>query len=203
MNDMTVTYEGMSDVRTLIVNDEVWFALVDVCKILELTNQKMVAQRLDDDERGKFSLPRQGETWFVNEAGLYHVILTSKSEKSRPFRRWVTHEVLPSLRKQGFYSMLTPEKLMEVLKEKQHEDSTYLDAIDKQAIKRELVNERRNACVEATRELWLKHFFKYDRATFIGELKRIWAGDAVMFHRYRDKYDKDERLKAKGGIITF
>lgn len=144
MNDTMVLAFNDTEVRSITEENEIWFALVDVCKILELSNPRRVAQRLDDDEKRNFKLRLPGrDPWFVNEPGLYHVILTSKSEKAVPFRRWVTHEVLPSIRKHGFYSLLTKEKLIEVLTDKQREDNTYLDCIDKQAIKRQVLQETR------------------------------------------------------------
>ena len=181
--------------------------MVDVCKILELSNPRRVAQRLDDDERRNFKLPRQGNTWFVNEPGLYHVILTSKSEKAVPFRRWVTHEVLPSIRKQGFYSLLTKEKLIEVLTDKQREDSTYLDCIDKQAIKRQVLQETREKRIEETRKIWVREFSGKVEPDFSPEIKRelsqIWEGDMPMFHKYLDKYHSDCYKKQKGKPILF
>lgn len=104
MNELTIwTYEN-TDVRTIEKDGETWWALVDVCDVLELTNNRMVADRLDEDERRKFNLPRQGETWFINESGLYSVILRSDKPQAKPFRRWVTHEVLPEIRKTGSYN---------------------------------------------------------------------------------------------------
>jgi phage antirepressor YoqD-like protein len=73
----------------------------------------MIADRLDEDERAKFNLGRQGETNIVNESGLYNVILRSDKEEAKPFRKWVTSDVLPSIRKHGAY--MTPEKLKEVI----------------------------------------------------------------------------------------
>ena len=174
-NTMTLAFND-TEVRSITADDEIWFALVDVCKILELSNPRRVAQRLDDDEKRNFKLRLAGsDPWFVNEPGLYHVILTSKSEKAVPFRRWVTHEVLPSIRKQGFYSLLTKEKLIEVLTDKQREDSTYLDCIDKQAIKRQLLQETRENKVDETRKLWIEHFNDGDTPSFARALKEIWA----------------------------
>ena len=69
----------------------------------------------------KFNLPRQGETWFVNEAVLYEVILTSRSEKAKPFRRLVTHVILPSIRKNGYYSTMSDEELYQILGERLQE----------------------------------------------------------------------------------
>ena len=202
-NTMTLAFND-TEVRSITADDEIWFALVDVCKILELSNPRRVAQRLDDDEKRNFKLRLAGsDPWFVNEPGLYHVILTSKSEKAVPFRRWVTHEVLPSIRKQGFYSLLTKEKLIEVLTDKQREDSTYLDCIDKQAIKRQLLQETREKKVDETRKLWIEHFNDEDTPSFARALKEIWAGDMPMYHKYLDKYHSDLNKKQRGQIVLF
>ena len=202
-NTITLAFND-TEVRSITADDEIWFALVDVCKILELSNPRRVAQRLDDDEKRNFKLRLAGsDPWFVNEPGLYHVILTSKSEKAVPFRRWVTHEVLPSIRKQGFYSLLTKEKLIEVLTDKQREDSTYLDCIDKQAIKRQLLQETRDKKVDETRKLWIEHFNDGDTPTFARALKEIWAGDMPMYHKYLDKYNSDLNKKQRGQIVLF
>lgn len=207
MNNTMVLAFNDTEVRSITEENEIWFALVDVCKILELSNSRMVADYLDDDERRKFNLPRQGNTWFVNEPGLYHVTLTSKSEKAVPFRRWVTHEVLPSIRKQGFYSLLTKEKLIEVLTDKQREDSTYLDCIDKQAIKRQVLQETREKRIEETRKIWIREFSDKAEPDFSPEIKRelgqIWEGDMPMFHKYLDKYHSDFYKKQKGKIVLF
>ena len=202
-NTMTLAFND-TEVRSITADDEIWFALVDVCKILELRNPTRVAQRLDDDEKRNFKLRLAGsDPWFVNEPGLYHVILTSKSEKAVPFRRWVTHDVLPSIRKQGFYSLLTKEKLIEVLTDKQREDSTYLDCIDKQAIKRQLLQETREKKVDETRKLWIEHFNDGDTPSFARALKEIWAGDMPMYHKYFDKYHSDLNKKQRGQIVLF
>lgn len=93
------------EIRTITKDDEPMFCLADVCKALEMSNPTMVAQRLDDDERTKLDLGRQGETNFITESGLYAVILRSDKPNAKKFRKWVTSEVLPSIRKTGSYSM--------------------------------------------------------------------------------------------------
>lgn len=103
-------------IRTVTVDDEPMFCLADVCKALELSNSRVVSTRLDDDERRKLELPRQGETWFITESGLYAVILRSDKPNAKKFRKWVTSEVLPSIRKNGGYidgqEHLSDEELM-------------------------------------------------------------------------------------------
>ena len=82
---------------------EPWFVAKDVCDILEISNTSDALKRLDDDERSRFNLGRQGETNIVNEAGLYVLVLGSRKPEAHEFQRWVTHEVLPSIRKTGGY----------------------------------------------------------------------------------------------------
>lgn len=93
-----------AELRTLTDEaGEPWFVAKDVCDILGHSNVSMALDRLDDDERSKFNLGRQGETNIVNEAGLYSLVLGSRKPEAHEFKRWVTHEVLPSIRKHGAY----------------------------------------------------------------------------------------------------
>ena len=82
---------------------EPWFVAKDVCAILEISNPSDALKRLDDDERSRFNLGRQGETNIVNEAGLYVLVLGSRKPEAHEFKRWVTHKVLPQIRKTGGY----------------------------------------------------------------------------------------------------
>lgn len=92
---------------------EPWFVAKDVCDALELSNVTVALQRLDGDERAKFNLGRQGDTNVVNEAGLYTLILGSKKKEARAFKRWVTHEVLPAIRRHGAYA--TPRTIEDII----------------------------------------------------------------------------------------
>lgn len=97
--------ENLGSVRTVLLNNEVWFCIKDVCDILELTNPTVVAKRLDEDEKAKFDLGlKNGElTNFTNESGLYTLILRSDKPEAKPFRKWITSEVIPAIRKTGRY----------------------------------------------------------------------------------------------------
>ena len=103
-NELTVWNYGDNDVRILMIDDEPWLVLADVCRVLELSNPTIVAGRLDADERAKFNLGRQGETTIISESGFYSVVLRSDKPQAKPFRKWVTSVVLPSIRKNGFYA---------------------------------------------------------------------------------------------------
>ena len=81
--------------------------LADVCKVLELGSPHKVADRLEDDEKGRSLIPTLGgsqSATIINESGLYNVILRSDKPEAKPFRKWVTSEVLPSIRKTGAYN---------------------------------------------------------------------------------------------------
>lgn len=105
----TLSYEN-SQIRTVQRDGEIWWVLSDVCTVLGLKNPSKVASRLDEDERSNFELGRQGKANIINESGLYSVILRSDKPETKQFKRWITHEVLPSLRKTGSYSMNKPAK---------------------------------------------------------------------------------------------
>lgn len=117
MNNLQIFKNSeFGEIRTVTVNEEPMFCLTDICKALEMSNPTMVAQRLDDDERTKLDLGRQGETNFITESGLYAVILRSDKPNAKKFRKWVTSEVLPSIRKNGGYiagqENMTDDELM-------------------------------------------------------------------------------------------
>lgn len=95
-------------IRMIVRRGEPWWVLKDITEVLGLSNSRMVADRLDDDEKGVSQTDTPGgkqEVTVVNEAGLYSVILRSDKPEAKRFRRWVTHEVLPAIRKTGRYSL--------------------------------------------------------------------------------------------------
>lgn len=96
---------------------DVWFNLNDICRALEIANSRNVKSRLDEDVCLTDTLETNGGTQkatFVNESGLYEVILRSDSPKAKPFRKWVCSEVIPSIRKHGAY--MTSETIEDILK---------------------------------------------------------------------------------------
>lgn len=120
MNKVTIfKYEESKLVRTLNLNGEPWFVLRDVCEVLGLGNSRMVADRLDEDEKGVSQIDTLGgvqNATIISESGLYNVILRSDKPEAKPFRKWVTAVVLPSIRKNGGYiagqEELSPQELM-------------------------------------------------------------------------------------------
>ena len=105
MNDLQIFVYSGEQLRTIQRPDGLWWVLRDVCQVLGLSNPTVVASLLEDDERTKFNLGRQGEAIIINEPGLYAVILRSDKPEAKSFKRWVTHEVLPSIRRTGGYTV--------------------------------------------------------------------------------------------------
>jgi prophage antirepressor-like protein len=120
MNELTNVFQyGGNELRTILKDGEPWFAAKDVCDVLELSNPSVAISRLDEDEVTKFNLGGLvGEINAVNEAGLYSLILGSRKPEAKQFKRWVTHEVLPSIRKTGQYikPLSEKEQLMAAMK---------------------------------------------------------------------------------------
>lgn len=121
MNKVTIfKYEENKLVRTMNVSGEPWFVLKDVCDVLGLSTPARVAERLDSDEVSQAhlidSMGRSQEMTIISESGLYNVILRSDKPEAKPFRKWVTAVVLPSIRKNGGYiagqEELSPQELM-------------------------------------------------------------------------------------------
>lgn len=113
MNEVAIFNNSQfGEIRLIEQNSEPWFVLADVCKVLELSNPSMVAKKLDVDERAKSDLGLQERNvTLVNESGLYAVILRSDKPQAKPFRKWVTSEVLPAIRKTGEYKAKPADEL--------------------------------------------------------------------------------------------
>ena len=115
MNNGIQVFENsdFGKVRVIERDGEPWFVAADVCSVLDLSNPTIAVSRLDEDERAKFNLGRQGDATIVNEPGLYTLVLGSRKPEAKAFKRWITHEVIPTIRKHGAY--ITPDKIEEIL----------------------------------------------------------------------------------------
>jgi len=130
-------------VRVVEENGQPWWVLKDVCKALDIENPRFVRTRLDDDEVGSFNLPHPQslDKWLkmtcINESGLYAVILRSDKPKARAFRKWVTSDILPSIRKHQVY--IAPETLKRMREDQIFADDLLKILTDAQEINRSLV----------------------------------------------------------------
>lgn len=141
MSELQIFNFENNQVRTQIINNEPWFVAADVCQILELTNATMALSRLDEDERSKFNLGRQGEANVINEFGLYNLVLSSRKPEAKSFKRWITHEVVPAIRKTGSYQTpMSQEDIMIATLETQKEIKQRLNNVtnDVEGLKKEI-----------------------------------------------------------------
>lgn len=122
MNDLKVFENpNVGKVRVVERNGEPWFVAVDVCRVLGLDDTGRAVSRLDDDELTRIKIGSGGqmrEAYAVNESGLYALVLGSRKPEAKAFKRWVTHEVLPAIRRTGRYEApgaegITPAMVLE------------------------------------------------------------------------------------------
>lgn len=133
------------EVRSFLIAEQPWFVAKDVCDILTITNHKDAVKELDTDEVGKSyltdALGRRQQNLIISESGLYALIFKSRKPEAKAFRKWVTAEVLPTIRKKGFYK--TPSK-----------QDDYIDARDVPHSK-ELVNNYAVTTIYLNEKLYL------------------------------------------------
>lgn len=182
MNSLKIfTNNQFGQMRTVLIEGEPWFVAADVCSALEI--DRTATRRLDDDEKGVYSTHTLGgpqEASIVNEFGLYSLILGSRKPEAKAFKRWVTHEVLPAIRKQGYYSTLTDGQLLEVIEERRRTDNNYL-ADGMEQIQERLTAERWDRMRD---EIWPARF-DYDAAELNAMIEKVWCGDAMGCEKAR------------------
>lgn len=117
MNDLTVfKFEGTREVRTVIKDGEPWFVAKDICDILGIQNTSDAVRNLDDDElvsEKAISGGQVREMLCVSESGLYALVMRSNKPQAKAFRKWVTSEVLPAIRKTGQYTVTATNMISE------------------------------------------------------------------------------------------
>lgn len=108
MNNLKIfKNDKFGEIRVCMNDGEPWFVANDACRILELGDTSKAVSRLDDDEKGTNSIPTPGgvqNVLVVNEPGLYSLVLGSRKPEAKEFKRWLTHEVIPAIRKRGIYA---------------------------------------------------------------------------------------------------
>lgn len=179
MTMLTVFTYTEHDVRTLVVDDEPWFVARDVCDVLEIAQTASSLRLLDDDERGVHSVHTPGgeqQMATVNEAGLYSLILRSRKPEAKQFKRWVTHDVLPQIRKTGSYNAPTAISFEEMTAQVIHGLQERIDAA--QARAREL---------EAPAKAWTAlssaegDFSVSDAAKILGRERGVSTGPRKLY----------------------
>lgn len=195
MNNLQVfSYEG-KEVRTIQESGEPWWVLKDVCEVLELSNSRMVAERLDEDEKGVSIVDTLGgkqELTVISESGLYNVILLSRKPEARKFKRWVTHEILPSIRKHGAY--MTSDKLEEIMNDPDAWIKLLTTLKEERQAKERL---QLQATVDRPKVVFADAVSVSDGTILIGELAKILKGNGIEIGQNR----LFERLRQDGFLI--
>ncbi len=105
-------FQEAFDVRVILINDDPWFIASDLAKVLEYTHVPHMVRMCDDDEKGVQivdTLGGQQKTTVISEPGLYRIMAASRSERAKPFQRWLFHTVLPTIRRTGSYTLPVPQ----------------------------------------------------------------------------------------------
>lgn len=120
MTDLQIfNNDRFGQIRIVPVDGELMFVAKDVCDCLEITKHRDAISRLDSDERGSVKLDTPGgkqDIAAINEYGLYNLVLSSRKPEAKEFKRWITHDVIPAIRKTGSYSIAIPKTLPEALR---------------------------------------------------------------------------------------
>lgn len=179
-------------IRGGLIDNEPYFVFVDVCSTLDIKNPSDAIKQIDEDERARLNLGRQGEAWAINESGLYRLIMRSDKPNAKPFQKWVTKEVLPSIRKHGIYATETtiesmisnPDFAIQLLITLKEEKASRIEA------------ERRNAVLmhatktytttEIAKELGLKSAIALNNKLAERKVQFKQNGTWVLYSKYAD-----------------
>ena len=195
MNNLQVfSYEG-KEVRTIAKSGEPWWVLKDVCEVLELSNSRMVADRLDEDEKGVSNVDTLGgkqALTVISESGLYNVILLSRKPEARKFKRWVTHDILPSIRKHGAY--ITSDKLEEMM----NDPDAWIKVLTALKVERQEKEQLKlQVTVDRPKVIFADAVSVSEGTILIGELAKILKGNGIDIGQNR----LFERLRQEGFLI--
>ena len=188
------SYEG-NEVRTVQKGSEILWVLKDVCGILGIEKYRDAATRLDDDEREPVLVDTLGgrqEMIAVTESGLYSIILLSRKPEAKKFKRWVTHEVLPTIRKHGAY--VTPAKLEELMNNPDSWIKVLTALKEERAAKERLQLE---ATENKPKVIFADAVSVSEGTILIGELAKILKGNGIEIGQYR----LFEKLRQDGYLI--
>lgn len=191
MSELALNFDFETvEVRTMLINKEPWFVGVDVALALGYSNPRdALAKHVDPEDKGVAKCDTPGglqEMTVINEPGVYSLTFSSQLESAKRFKRWVTHEVLPSIRKQGFYSTMPDEQLAALLDEK----------INRDVNGKRLVRESRQ---QKSDMLFLERN-KISHEDYVMQLRCIWGEDSYGFHKAFDDYIRWRNESKRGAL---
>jgi prophage antirepressor-like protein len=191
MNQLQVfNNKELGQVRTVIQGEDVWFVAKDVCDILEIKNNRDALNKLDEDEKGVAltdTLGGKQNTSIINESGLYSLIMTSRKPQAKAFKKWVTSEVLPSIRKHGAYmtdqvleqAVTNPEFMIGILT-KLKEEKEKLAAAQQQIVQQQPLVTFAEACMQSDKSL------KVSEVAKLAAKHNIKIGQRQLFAKLRE-----------------
>lgn len=182
-------FEG-NQLRTVEKNRETWFVAKDACDILEIGNVSDAVRRLDEDEKGIVSIDTPGGTqnvMAVTESGLYGLILGSRKKEAKSFKRWIKHEVLPSIRKHGAYmtpatiekTLTDPDFLIQLAQRLKDEQAARIAAENKLDYQRPLVAFA-ETCMDSDRNMLVREVAK------LASKNGIMVGERRLYNKLRE-----------------
>lgn len=202
-NELTVFNDKeFGQIRTATIDGEPWFVAIDVCRALEIANTPDAMEKLDDDEKMTIGLgdshsgQRGGAQCMtvINEPGLYTLVIRSRKPSAKLFRRWVTHDVIPSIRKHGMYAtdeILNDPDLLEAQAKKLREERE--NSLTEQVSTLTSDNKRLTAMVTSYEtKLFIRDHLK-DIFDFINKCVRSYAAltkDGKIGYGWKDYYDQ-------------
>ena len=214
MNQLQRVFEyNGNQVRTIIKDGHPWFVAKDVCDVLEINHHRDAVSRLDDDERGSVIVDTPGGSQAmaaVNEPGLYGLILGSRKPEAKMFKRWITHEVLPSIRKHGLYAteetvenMLNNPDFAIALLTKFKEERTARIEAEKTVTILTHVNKTYTA-TEIAKELGLKSAIALNKDLSEKKIQFKQNDTWVLYSRYADQgYTEIKQAVLDNGKIVY
>lgn len=199
MNEIKIfTNEQFGQIRTITQNGEPWFAATDVCHALDVGNPSQAISRLDDDEKHTTLILNEGaasgksQMSFVSESGLYSLVLGSRKPEAKAFKRWITHEVIPTIRRHGMYA--TPETAEKILQDPDFLIKT-LQELKKERSARVAAEEQIR--LDAPKVLFADCVSQADTDILVGELAKLLKQNGMDIGQNR----LYEKLRAEGFIM--
>lgn len=177
------SHQDFGTIRSLLKNGQPWFVAADVCKALNLPDTHKAVERLDLDEKDRNSIPTPGGAQamtIVSEPGLYTLILGSRKPEAKAFRRWITHDVIPAIRKTGGYVADSEAFIQNYL--------PFADESIKNLFRSTLAvidQQNRKMREDAPKVLFADSVSSSDDDISVGELAKILAQHGVDFGRNR------------------
>ncbi|PEM58649.1 BRO family protein [Bacillus toyonensis] len=191
MNQLQVfNNEEFGQVRTMVQGEDVWFVAKDVCDVLEIKNHRTSISILDEDEKGVHSMDTLGgiqQLQTINESGLYSLVLRSRKPQAKAFKKWVTSEVLPSIRKHGAYmtdqaleQAVTNPDFMIGLLTKLKEEKEKLAAAQQQIVQQQPLVVFAEACMQSNESL------KVSEVAKLAAKHKVKIGQRQLFAKLRE-----------------